>query len=242
MDATDARLLVVGATGELGSRIAARAAQQGALVVPAGRDTERLAAIGRRLRAPRTLAFDAYDLERCTALAAEAAARLGGLDAVLVAVGSAAFARAEDSSAEIDEHLFTVNTLAPIAVLRGALRVLGDGGAVGAVTGIVVERPTATAGAYGASKSALAGWLDTVRVEQRRNRVTVLDARPPHLRTGFAERAVAGRPPRLPAGSDPGPWADAILDGLLGGASLVRPDPEDVGRPVVVGAARPVAG
>ncbi len=222
MDVHGARLLVVGATGEFGGLVAALAADRGARVVPAGRDAGRLAAVARRVGSPFAPTFDAYDLDRCSALAARAADHLGGLDAVLVSIGAVAFGRAEESSAEIEEHLMAVNALAPIAVLRGALRTVGRGGAVGAVTGIVVERPTASAGAYRASKAALSGWLETARLEQRARGVGVLEARPPHLANGFAARALAGAPPRLPAGSDPGPWAGAVLDALFAGDDLVR--------------------
>ncbi|WP_063830677.1 SDR family NAD(P)-dependent oxidoreductase [Kitasatospora phosalacinea] len=238
MDIVGARLLVVGATGGLGGLVAGLAADRGARVVPAGRDVGRLAAVARRVGSPFSQTFDAYDLDRCSALAGRAAEHLGGLDAVLVAIGAVAFGRVEDVPAEIEEHLMAVNALAPIAVLRGALRAVGGGGAVGAVTGIVVERPTASAGAYRASKAALSGWLETARLEQRGRAVGVLEARPPHLATGFAERAVAGVLPRLPAGSDPAPWAAAVLDGLFAGAELVRPDSGDGRTPRAGTAAR----
>ncbi|MCG6498406.1 SDR family oxidoreductase [Kitasatospora sp. A2-31] len=226
MDIRGARVLVVGATGELGGRLAVLAADGGARVVPAGRDTGRLDAVARRIGAPDTLAFDAYDLDLCSALAERAARHLGGLDAVAVSIGAVAFGRCEELPAGIEEHLMTVNALAPLAVLRGAIRAIRPGGAVGGVTGIVVERPIATAGAYRASKTALTGWLETARLEQRRHHLTVLEARPPHLATGFAERAVAGTPPRLPAGADPQPWAAAILEALFSGAELLRPGPD----------------
>ncbi|MFJ1753586.1 SDR family NAD(P)-dependent oxidoreductase [Kitasatospora sp. NPDC088134] len=220
----------MGATGDLGGRVAVAAAARGARVVPAGRDPERLAALVRRLGAPGAERFDAYRLDTCAGLAARAAERLGGLDAVLVTVGVAAFGPADLARPEIEEHLAAVNALAPIAVLRGALGVVGPGAAVGAVTGVVVARPLAGAGAYRASKAALTAWLETARLEQRRRRVAVLEARPPHLANGFAGRAVAGNPPPLPAGADPQSWAEAALDALLDGAALVRPGPD--GRPV----------
>ncbi|MFG2820866.1 SDR family NAD(P)-dependent oxidoreductase [Kitasatospora sp. NPDC048365] len=219
------RLLVAGATGELGGAVAAVAADRGARVVPAGRDPDRLAAVARRTGAPDTLRFDAYDLDGCASLATRAADLLGGLDAVLTAFGVVAFGRADEMSPEVEEHLMAVNGLAPVAVLRGALRVVGPGGAIGAVTGIVVERPLATTAAYRASKAALAGWLDTVRLEVRPGRIGVLDVRPPHLDTGFAGRAVAGSAPHLPAGADPRPWAEAVVDGLADGTALLRPGP-----------------
>ncbi|GAA1072921.1 SDR family oxidoreductase [Kitasatospora arboriphila] len=219
------RLLVAGATGVLGGGIALAAVEGGARVVPAGRDLQRLAEVARRLGGPPGLVFEAYDLDACRELAPAAADLLGGLDAVLVAFGVVAFGRAEDMPAPVEEHLMAVNALAPMSVLGGAVHVIGREGAIGALSGVVVDRPTPDTAAYGASKAALCGWLSTVRVEQRRNGITVLDARLPHLDTGLADRAVTGTAPRLPRGARTGPWTTAVLDGLVSGAALLVPDP-----------------
>ncbi len=229
MEIAGLRLLVVGATGVIGGALAALAAERGARLAVAGRDPARLAAVAAAVGAEPGQRFDAYDVERCAALAARAADGLGGLDAVVTAFGSAAFGRAEEGSDAVDEHLLTVNALAPVAVLRGALPVLAPGGALAAVTGAVVDRPTAGMAGYGASKAALAAWLDAVRLEQHRNRITVLDARLPHLDTGFAGRAVAGRAPGLPAGADLPAYLAALLDGLCGGAARLAAGGPDGG-------------
>ncbi|MFE3114131.1 SDR family NAD(P)-dependent oxidoreductase [Kitasatospora indigofera] len=213
------RILVVGATGVIGGAVATAVRAAGAEVAVAGRDPARLAAVSARLGGCPALAFDAYDLAGCGLLGARAATALGGLDAVVTAFGTVAFGRAEESSDVLDEHLFTVNALAPIAVLRGALGQIGPGGALAAVTGVVASRPSAGMAGYSASKAALGAWLDAVRLEQRRNRVTVLDARFPHLDTGFADRAVAGRPPRLPPGGDLESCVAALVEGLVGAAA-----------------------
>ncbi|WP_371483829.1 SDR family NAD(P)-dependent oxidoreductase [Kitasatospora sp. NBC_00315] len=222
MEIAGLRLLVVGATGVIGGALTALAAERGARTAVAGRDPARLAAVAAAVGAGPGLRFDAYDLDGCAALASRAAAALGGLDAVVTAFGTVAFGRAEECSDAVDEHLLTVNALAPVAVLRGALAVLPPGGALAAVTGAVVSTPTAGMAGYGASKAALAAWLDAVRLEQRRHRITVLDARLPHLDTGFAGRAVAGQAPRLPAGADLPAYLAALLDGLRTGAARLE--------------------
>ncbi|MFC9324335.1 SDR family NAD(P)-dependent oxidoreductase [Kitasatospora sp. NPDC057015] len=218
------RILVVGATGVIGGAVATAAAATGAKLAVAGRDRGRLAAVANRLGGCSAHRFDAYDLEGCGHLAERASAALGGLDAVVTAFGTVAFGRAEESCDAVDEHLFTVNALAPIAVLRGALGQIGPGGALAAVTGVVASRPVAGMAGYCASKAALGAWLDSVRLEQRRNRVTVLDARFPHLDTGFAARAVAGRPPRLPPGADLDACVAALVEGLVDAAARRGPD------------------
>ncbi|WP_051756329.1 SDR family NAD(P)-dependent oxidoreductase [Kitasatospora purpeofusca] len=223
MEIVDLKLLVVGASGAIGGELAAAAAARGARVAVAGRDPQRLAHAARRARAGPGLVFDAYDLEGGRALGPRAVEQLGGLDAVLVAIGAVAFGHCSQLGPEMEEHLMTVNALAPMAVLEGALPLIGPGGSVGAITGVIVDRPLGGAAAYRASKAALSAWLDTARVEYAHHGVSVLDARLPHLDTGFADRALAGSAPPLPPGADLDSWVGAVLDALVQGAAVLAP-------------------
>ncbi|WP_461030814.1 SDR family NAD(P)-dependent oxidoreductase, partial [Streptomyces sparsus] len=127
MDIDGARVLVVGGTGVIGGALAAELTTRGAQVALAGRDAERLAERARDLGGRPTRQCDAYDLDGCAALATWAQRELSGLDAVVCATGVAAFGPAEELPEEVAEHLMTVNALAPMAVLRGALPLLPAG-------------------------------------------------------------------------------------------------------------------
>ncbi|MEU5921000.1 SDR family oxidoreductase [Streptomyces sp. NPDC047141] len=215
---TDVRsVLVVGATGVVGGLAAQLLAGRGASLALAGRDPARLADRARRLNGCPTATFEAYDLDRCTALASWAAEELGGLDAVVVTVGVAGFGTAEDVTNAAAEHLMTVNALAPMAVVRGALPVLRAAGTVAVVTGAIVDRPMRGTADYAAAKTALATWLRVVRREQLGYGVSVMDVRLPHLDTGFAGRAVIGSPPVLPPGADPATEVERLLVGPVMG-------------------------
>ena len=72
MEIDGARTLVAGATGVLGSALAAALRQEGARVAVAGR-SERIA------DDPQAFHFDALDLDRCAAVVDAAADALGGL-------------------------------------------------------------------------------------------------------------------------------------------------------------------
>ncbi|MFE5514746.1 SDR family NAD(P)-dependent oxidoreductase [Streptomyces sp. NPDC056529] len=195
------RVLVVGATGTVGGLAARRLTRRGASAALAGRDRKRLAGASEALGGRPCRVFEAYDLNACETLAPWAAEVLGGLDAVVVALGVAGFGAARDLPESAAEHLVAVNALAPMAVVRGALRVLPPGGAVSVVTGVIVDRPMSGTADYAAAKTALAAWLGVAARESRRAGVTVLDVRMPHLDNGFADRAVAGTPPPLPGGA-----------------------------------------
>ncbi|MGW8361454.1 SDR family NAD(P)-dependent oxidoreductase [Streptomyces wedmorensis] len=201
------KALVVGATGMIGGLVVRRLTERGGAPALAGRDATRLATLARESGGGPCRAFDAYDLDGCADLAPWAAQALGGLDTVVVTIGVAGFGRAEEVTEAAAEHLMTVNALAPMAVVRGALPVLQPGGTVVAVTGAVVDRPLVGTADYAAAKTAFATWLGIVGREQRRRGVTVVDVRMPHLAGGFADRAVTGTAPGLPPGADP---ADAV--------------------------------
>ena len=216
MEINDARILVAGATGEVGSRLAHELSEAGARVALAGRNEARLAELGDELEAP-TLVFEATDPDSCAGAVDGAAKRLGGLDALVIATGVAAFGDAAELGDDTARTLFAVNALGPIALVRAALGHLPSDGAIVALSAIVADHPTAGMAAYSASKAALSGYLAAVRRERRRGGLTVLDARPQHMETGFSDRAIAGEPPPLPRPVDVDEVVAKVLDGMRNG-------------------------
>jgi cyclic-di-GMP-binding biofilm dispersal mediator protein len=71
--------------------------------------------------------------------------------------------------------------------------------------------------AYSAAKAGLSAATRALARELRRERIHVLDARPPHTETGLAERPIEGAAPPLPAGLTPDAVARRIVVGLLEG-------------------------
>jgi len=205
-------ILVVGATGALGSRLAARLSDAGATLVLTGTDRARLDALpvpGRRFVVD--LAAGAED---APALAAEAS---GGLDGVVIAAGVVAFGPAAELDAATLSRLFAVNAIGPVALIAAALPLLAESAAEGrepfvlTISGVVAESPSAGLAAYSASKAALAAFVAATSREARRSGIRLIDARPGHTETGLATRAIAGETPAFPAGLDP----DAVVDRML---------------------------
>ncbi|MFJ7072257.1 SDR family NAD(P)-dependent oxidoreductase [Streptomyces sp. NPDC098781] len=231
MNINGARVLVAGATGVLGGALTAELAARGAHPALAGRDATRLAQVaGAYPGAPTTL-FDAYDPSSCACAVHAVAAEMGGLDAVMTAFGAVGFGTSEELGDAVAEHLMAVNFLAPAAFFRAALPVLPPHSVIAAFTGVVAERPQPRMADYSASKAALSAWLAAARREARGTGVQVLDVRPGHLDTGFADRPVAGAAPPMPPGGDPGQLVEAVVDAMETDAELVRTAPG--GAPVV---------
>ena len=215
------RVLVIGASGGLGSRIARRLADAGAVLALSGRDAARLDALD--MPAERIVA-DARSGSASASVVAEAESRLGGLDAVVIASGVVAFGPASELDPDTATELFAVNALSPIDTIRAALPALtrsadeGRKPVVVTISGIVAEAPTAGLAAYSASKSALAAFMVAAGRENRRAGIRLLDARPGHTETGLVTRAIAGAAPAFPAGLDPDHVADVIVEAIASGA------------------------
>ena len=176
---------------------------------------------------PAALVFDALDSESCAAVPARAARELGGLDALVIAFGVVAFGPEADTGDSVTEHVFQVNALAPMAMLRAALEELEPGGSVAVITAVTAEYPTAGMATYSASKAALSAWLQASRAEYRRRKVSVLDVRAPHMDTGLADRAVAGAPPGLPEPFPVEELVDAVVGALRSGSRQLAFDPRE---------------
>ena len=223
-DLTGRSIVVAGATGAVGGALARELTARGAVVGVLGRNRGRLDAIADELGGVPSAVFDAHDVASCHGAVDALAAALGGLDGLLVATGAVAFGSARETPDHIVHELLTVNALGPIALLRAAAAHLEDGGRLAVVSAMVADYPTAGMAAYSASKAALSAYLTALRRELRRARVTVLDARLPHLDTGFETRALAGTPPKLPDGRSVVEVAELLVDAFAAGRTDVAWD------------------
>ncbi|NYG53846.1 SDR family NAD(P)-dependent oxidoreductase [Nocardioides perillae] len=219
-----AKVLVCGASGALGGALARALHAQGAQVVGAGRDPDRVAAVAAEL-GTEGLTLDVVDTDACAATVEQAVAALGGLDLLVVTVGVAGFGRAVEADPAVAEELLAVNALGPMALVRAAGPHLteapgGEGVAV-VLSAVLADLPTAGMAEYSAAKAALSAWLDVVRREERRS-FRVLDVRPPHLDTDLETRALAGEPPRLPAPYPSSRVVEVVLEALTSDAREAR--------------------
>ena len=120
-----------------------------------------------------------------------------------------------------------MNVLAPMRIISAGIPALLDSASAGrkpvvvALTGIVVELPTAGLASYSASKAALAAYLSAAGRELRRSGIRMLDAHPGHTETGLADRPLFGTAPAFPAGHDPAAVADRVVRAIVDGETAL---------------------
>jgi NAD(P)-dependent dehydrogenase (short-subunit alcohol dehydrogenase family) len=231
MELHDARVLLAG-PGAVGAALAGQRAADGARLHLAGRDTARLEEVGGPLGAAWSR-LEITDPASVRDVVEDAAAALGGLDAVVVCTGVPAFGAAEAHDPQVHRELMAVDAIGPMDLLAAALPHLGPGGAVVAITAILADHPTAGMAAYSGAKAALSAYLTALRREVRRRRITVLDVRPPHLGTAFGDRALAGSAPEMAAAVGVDELAATVLGALRDDRPTVTWDLR--GRALVVG-------
>ena len=179
-----------------------------------GRSADALAAL--EIVGAHAVAADLREPDAPRAIVAAAAERHGRLDGLVIAAGVVAFGALTEVDDDTVDDLLLVDFLAPLRLIRAALPVLERDGVILGISAVVAEKPMANMAAYSAAKAATAALFTAVRSEARRRKVRVVDVRPPHTETGLAGRAIAGDPPKLPAGLDPDDVAARIVEALLG--------------------------
>jgi short-subunit dehydrogenase len=210
-DLDGSHVLVLGATGGLGSAIARRLAGFGARLTLTGRSSARLDELAGDLGGAvvGTAAADLSrpgDPERVVKLAAA-----HGLTGVVYAAGVVAFGPVAELDDDVFDELLLTNLVAPVRVARAAIPHLPEGGFLAQISAVVAERPAAGMAAYSATKAGLTAFGAATAHELRRKRIRVIDVRPPHTETGLAGRPIAGTAPGLRPGLEPAAVADRIV-------------------------------
>ncbi|MFD0757825.1 SDR family NAD(P)-dependent oxidoreductase [Arthrobacter ulcerisalmonis] len=200
-------VLVVGATGGLGSRIAVQLEGKGATVV----------------RSSKSAGHDLRDPAAVQEVLSNTVEQYGQLDGVVVASGVVAFGAAAELEAKTVDELFAVNTTSVIQLISQSQPHLADSAKAGrdpfivTLSGVVAESPVAGVAAYSASKAALAAFVTAAGREYRRVGIRVLDARPGHTGTALSEHPIAGTAPKFGAALDPDGVAARIVTGIVDG-------------------------
>ena len=166
------RVLITGASSGIGSEVARRLARRGDDVALVARGREGLEKTATAIRDEGGFAIvetaDVTDREQIERAVDAAAQQLGGLDAVVVNAGAAAYGLFRDMPAEDAERTFEVTFTGAMNTIRAALPHLeATGGTIVATGSVAGKYPQPLLATYSAAKHALRGFMESLRLELR---------------------------------------------------------------------------
>ena len=192
----DKTAVITGASSGLGRSLAIELSGLGAGLVLFGRDGARLEETAERCRQGGgtvvTVTGDVTEPDDCARLIAAALDRFGGIDYLVLSAGVSMWARFEDiEDVTIFRKVMETNYLGAVHCAHAALPYLKERrGMIVAISSIQGKIGVPYHTGYVASKHALQGFCDTLRVELEGSGVRVLTVLPHWLRgTGLRQNA-----------------------------------------------------
>jgi len=193
---------ITGASKGIGAELARQLAAKGAKLVLAARGEKELAEIAddcRRAGASAVTATADVAIERdCQAVVATALEAFGRLDTLVNNAGASMWARFEDiEDMSILQRIMQVNYMGAVYCTRHALPHLrASRGRIVGISSLAGRVGVPTRTGYSASKHAMTGFFDSLRIELAESGVTVTMIYPGFVATGIRENATGpdGKP------------------------------------------------
>jgi len=174
-------VIITGASSGIGRALAVEFASRGAKLVLGARRTDRLQELEQELPGTEILSVktDVSVEEECKNLIEQAVSRFGHIDILINNAGISMRANFQDMDLEVMHKVMDVNFYGTVYCTKYALPYLLE--SKGSLVGVIsiaghVGLPGRTA--YSASKFAVRGFLDTVRIENLKKGLHVLVAAP----------------------------------------------------------------
>jgi short-subunit dehydrogenase len=189
-------LVITGASSGIGEALARAYSARGDNVVLAARSSERIERVAAECERAggRALAVstDVTDPAQCSSLVEKAMARFGAIDVLVNNAGISMWARFEEvTDITIFERIMRVNYLGSVYCTHAALPHLKRSqGLLVAISSLTGKTGVPTRTGYAASKHAMQGFFDSLRIELVGTGVGVLVASPGFVRTGIRDRVL----------------------------------------------------
>lgn len=193
---------ITGASKGIGAELARQLAAKGAKLVLAARNAAELEAVAEQCRklgaAVVTVRADVAVEHDCQAIIAGAVLAFGRLDTLVNNAGATMWARFEEiEDVSVLERIMRVNYMGAVHCTRHALPYLRESrGRIVGISSLAGRTGVPTRTGYAASKHAMTGFFDSLRIELAGSGVSVTMIYPGFVATGIRENATGpdGKP------------------------------------------------
>jgi short-subunit dehydrogenase len=188
-------VVITGASKGIGAELARQLAVKGARLVLAARSAEELENVANECRKHGaqvlTVKADVAVEHDCQAMVSGAVLAFGGIDVLVNNAGMTMWARFEDiQDLSILERIMRVNYMGAVYCTRHALPYLrASKGVLVGVSSLAGRTGVPTRTGYSASKHAMTGFFDSLRIELADSGVAVTMVYPGFVSTGIRENA-----------------------------------------------------
>ena len=198
----DKVVVITGASKGIGAELARQLAAKGARLVLAARNAKELESVAEDCRkrgaSVITVKADVAVERECQAVMSGAALAFGGIDVLVNNAGISMWARFEDiEDLSILERIMQVNYMGAVYCTRHALPYLRSArGVLVGISSLAGRTGVPTRTGYSASKHAMTGFFDSLRIELADSGVAVTMIYPGFVATGIRENATGpdGKP------------------------------------------------
>ncbi len=189
-------ILVLGATGGIGSAVARKAAARGALLVLAARDQSRLDALASEIGGA-TISLDATRADEVHAAVQHAVDQNGSLTGVVNCVGSILLKPAHLTSEEEYRQTLALNLDSSFFLVKSAARaMMKSGGSIVLSTSAVARTGLFNHEAIAAAKAGIVGLMQSAAATYAQRSVRVNCVAPGLVETPMSERLTANEAAR----------------------------------------------
>lgn len=188
----DKVVLITGASSGLGAMLARAVAVEGAITILTGRSEERLQQVVTSIQGSATYKLmDVTSDQEVADCIAEIEKEYGRLDILINNAGYGIFSRIEDMHLTEYYHMMNTNYLGVVRCTKAALPIMERQG-IGHIVNIASMAGrigTAKSTSYSATKHALLGFTDSLRMELRGRGIKVSSVNPGPIETEFFQKA-----------------------------------------------------
>jgi short-subunit dehydrogenase len=192
----DSVIVITGASSGIGQELAFQLADQGAALSLAARDASRLAYVAeecqKRSGKAISIPTDVSNQAQCAALIQKTIDRFKRIDVLVCNAGMTMFGNFEEvKDLSLFERIMKVNYLGSVYCTHYALPYLQQSrGRIVGISSLTGKNGVPTRTGYAASKHAMAGFFDSLRIELDGSGVTVTMIYPGFVATEMRERAL----------------------------------------------------